>query len=393
MWYARVPLRGFAVAVGCLTLCLAGGPAHAFEYFYTDPGLPGANQYTMSLSNLEVSRAGSVRFYQVSRGGASSKTGVIVYKFEMGGPINRAELLSNAPVWRWSYGHGSTSTEVSKDGVTWVEVANAPVPGGIGQANGGAFNGELPASVLGGNNMYVRVTLNNFSTTPQFFRDTAQHSRATVGGANPVFRFAAFSNAAPLPGGGGTSFDPGPPVVFGDPGTAHNDLSQQHKLSAQSLAGSEAIHRTNTISRTFSVTRDDELTDPTRVYISALLDGYLQADNGGESKVEAIFRILDKNDNQVGDAFEMYDEQVITSFGQDMDSNVNEVLQFSELLIPGEMYKLESTLSVWADAKSEAGGARAFFDNTFEVTLSGVPEPSALALLALGGLALTTRRR
>lgn len=394
MYSKHVSLRGLVAGLCVIALCCAADQAKAFEYFYTDPGLPGANQYIESLSNVEISQAGGiVRFYQVSRGGPNAKTGTIVYKFETGGPIMRAELLSNAPVWTWSYGNGSTSTEVSKDGVNWVEVANAPVPAGIGQSNGGAFNGELPAEVLGGNNMYVRITMNNWSNTPQFFRDTAQHSRALIGGANPVFRFAAFSNAAPLPGGGGTSFDPGPPVVFGDPGTAHNDLSQQHKLSAQSLAGSEAIHRTNTITRTFTFSRDDGMTDPTEVFISAFLDGYLQADNGGMSKVDATFRILDMNDNQVGGAFEQYTEQILTSFGQDQDSNVAEVLQFSELLVPGQTYKLESTLSVWADAMSEAGGARAFFDNTFEVTMSGVPEPASLALLTFGAMGVLRRRR
>ncbi len=380
-----------ACAVAAIVLAWSS-PTHAFVYFYTDPFLPGANTYIHSLSNLTLRQAGTVRFYQVITGGPNSLTGTIVYKFDLNGPINRAELLSNAPVWRWSYGHGSTSTEVSRDGANWVEVANAPVPAGNGQSNGGAFNGELPPEVLGGNTMYVRVTLNNFAN-PSIFRDTAQHSRAIVGGTNPVFRFAAFSNAAPLPGGGGTSFDPGPPTTFGDPGTAHNDLSQQHKLSAQSLAGSQAIHRTNTITRTFTVSRDDGLTDPTEVFISALLDGYLQADNGGTSKVDATFRILDASGVQVGSAFEQYTEEIITAFGQDQDADVSEALQFSETLTPGETYQLESTLSVWADAKSELGGARAFFDNTFEVTLSGIPEPTSIALLSLAGITLFTRRR
>ena len=53
-----------------------------------------------------------------------------------------------------------------------------------------------------------------------------------------------------------------------------------------------------------------------------------------------------------------------------------------------------ATLSIWADAKSELGGARAIFDNTFEVTLSGapIPEPTAVSLLFGAGVVVLLYR-
>jgi hypothetical protein len=68
-------------------------------------------------------------------------------------------------------------------------------------------------------------------------------------------------------------------------------------------------------------------------------------------------------------------------------ADVNERLQFDALLTPGLTYRLSSTMTV--AARPGNGAARAFFDESFEVSIAAVPEPSTFTLVVVAMCAIS----
>ena len=180
--------------------------------------------------------------------------------------------------------------------------------------------------------------------------------------------------------------------ILGEPGAATTSLGSVHGLSAQSVGAIGPITKSNTVRREFKFTAAGGATDPLTVFLNGTLEGQLFSDNLGKANVTATIAILDLNGTTLG----TYSKKVSVSslFGSQHDADVFEQMGISVELTPGQVYEMTSTLTVFADG-GLAGGARAFFDNTFiaEFGETLIPEPASLSLLALGAVALWQRRR
>ena len=193
----------------------------------------------------------------------------------------------------------------------------------------------------------------------------------------------------PISGGGGKTFQADAGYVTGNGVVEIVNLSATHKLAATATGADPPVQQTNSFTRSFTFQRDDGSSDPTLVYIGGWLDGLLAGEFGGEASVEASVTLIDASGAPLGaDSFTR--DVTAPIDGADSD-NVHRLLLLEAMLAPGETYAVSSTLAVAATANG--GTAQAIFDNSWEVAISGIPEPATLTLLALGGLAVPRRRR
>lgn len=74
--------------------------------------------------------------------------------------------------------------------------------------------------------------------------------------------------------------------------------------------------------------------------------------------------------------------------GQNTVVDVDEVLGFSAMLMPGEIYELSSTLTTTTSLLGPGSAARALFANSFLVELGSrpVPEPTTMVLLGMAAM-------
>ena len=211
----RSVMHGFAAVAG-LAITAIGLPteirAASFSYSYSNPYNANADDYIYSTSNITLYTEGTVRVWIPQTGGATfaaTTPGVITYLFDFGAEtVEAASLLTRNPTFHWSYSQGHNFFYGSKDGATWVQLLDVPPPV-YGGANSGTFNGPLPASLLGGSQLWFKAEL--FSYGPNVAccgaagRNTAQHSRwdTSYGPTAQTFRldvdFAQAPPPAPVP--------------------------------------------------------------------------------------------------------------------------------------------------------------------------------------------------
>lgn len=193
----------------------------------------------------------------------------------------------------------------------------------------------------------------------------------------------------PIPGGGDKTFQVDAGEVTGDGVVEIINLSATHKVSATASGADPPDQQSSTVIRNFTFQRDDGLSDPTSVYIGGWLDGLLAGEFGGEASVEASVTLSDASGDPLGN--ESFTRDLTAPIdGADSD-NIHQFLLLEAMLTPGETYVVSSTLSVAATANG--GTAQAIFDNSWNVAISGTPEPATLTLLALGGLTVLRKRR
>ena len=221
-----------------------------------------------------------------------------------------------------------------------------------------------------------------------------------LGGAMPMGPNFKFEHGPPRPYAAWTdasygvfvSADDG--VIVGE-GVVQTDLGAQHRLSAQAM--SQVLTdgpKTNECSRKFVFQRGDLGAEPTEVYLIGLLDGFLHATDGGTAKVSISLTLKDAS-GVIADTSRFFEANAPYGINN-FDEEYFNVRPFwvNATIIPGQEYEFISRMTVEARKGGDASTARAMFDNTFEVYVSGeVPEPAALALLAAGVLALLRRRR
>jgi len=154
-----------------------------------------------------------------------------------------------------------------------------------------------------------------------------------------------------------------------------------HRLYVDSFGGIGEVEDSNSITRSFVFSRQDGLPDPQMVGLFGILEGLLHADLGARALANATIQLRDQFGNPI-----VSDSVVIpvnASPSQTIDVDVFERLSVNAMLTPGTTYQLTSTLSASANG-SATGRGFADFRNTFEVQLSGVPEPTTFPLLAIG---------
>jgi hypothetical protein len=185
-------LQFAAMVFGATCVLAAPSSATTFNYSYGNPYTADAQTYIHSTSNIQLYSEGTVRAWIPITGGSSEAAttpGEIVYKFDFGSDIvESANLRTNNPTFHWAYSEGHNYVYGSKDGLTWVEILDVTTPA-FASANSGFFNDLLPASLLGGTELWFKAELFSFGSNVACCgaagRNTAQHSRWDTGqGAN-----------------------------------------------------------------------------------------------------------------------------------------------------------------------------------------------------------------
>lgn len=181
-----------ALAIG------AGSSAAAstFEYSYANPFDAHAQTYIHSTSNVSLYSEATVRLWKPNVGAgtlAGTTPGIITYKFDFGSDIvESARLRTNNPTFHWSYSQGYNKFFGSKDGVIWEQILDVPPPA-FGSANSGFFDGLLPATLLGGTQLWFRAELYSYGPSASrgsVLTNTAQHSRWDVSQGSSAKTFA-----------------------------------------------------------------------------------------------------------------------------------------------------------------------------------------------------------
>ena len=196
----------------------------------------------------------------------------------------------------------------------------------------------------------------------------------------------------PVDGGGGLSFSVAEAPAYGQGQVETTPLGASHKHKVQAFAGQAAVTENTGLVQRFRFMREDQGSDQTKVFINGMLDGFLSADNNALAEALGVMELYN-NQGQLIDRVEriaVADSQAY--FGRLEEKNVHELFGMTVMLLPGNYYELRSELHLTADPRG-AGTALADFSNTFEVEVSGVPEPATLALFAVGAAILLRRRR
>lgn len=206
-----------AVFVFCAAVVTLGatspGNASTFNYSYFGPHYSSSQTYIESSSNVEISEAygGYPKFWQPIVGGETFETttpGVITYKFDFatsnpGEVVLGADLYATLYSYKQAYSTGHTFLYGSMNGSDWDLLFEAPPPTVRGGVTGGAFNGPLGASLLGGTELWLKVELYSFGVQAAqggSNTNTAQHSRWSIGQPE-VFSLAVELGEAPSGGG------------------------------------------------------------------------------------------------------------------------------------------------------------------------------------------------
>jgi hypothetical protein len=337
----NAPIITVLAAMACLSLQASGQDVWDFEYGYDHVLSANANEHNSSVANAVKIHEGIFYYYQPANGNLNP--GVITKKFTFANPTEEAYLFSVVHTFKWSYGEGSGSIHASKDGATWVPLASADPPL-YGQYNSGAVNGLLPASVLGTNELWIRAEINTSGSSS--LRNTAQYSRGMANGSDS-FRIRV--NLTPEPGTNEnfpvmpTETEPDPEGRWGFVDVPGGGNWFDPPMATGYLYETDGASNFTLVELPTAVPDDDGL--------------YLVTDSVNGSQVVAQ-----------GGSYSFpipVDEFTITGIGPAVDG-----------------------------ADSEAFPTYLEFDqSTVDFSMTPIPEPATMSLLAIGGIALIRRRR
>jgi hypothetical protein len=194
------------------------------------------------------------------------------------------------------------------------------------------------------------------------------------GGATPqlildVQQAGLFGPLGPPSGIGGgakVSIDAG--QQLGDPGSSNTTLGALHGLNAQALPGTAPQTASNTRERSFLF--EAAGTAPVEVYLHGMVEGLLAADHGALASMVVTLKLFDDENHLLGQ--DQVSLLANPTGSQSTSINVFELLDITAMLIPGELYRIESSMTVHAQSTA-LGAARALFADTFEYAISGSP--------------------
>jgi hypothetical protein len=139
-------------------------PGWDYTYAFGNPGDAHAQQHIASTENAEVWYYSPVWFWKPEFGGETLDTtppGVITFKFDFDETVSEAHLKLNMPTFHWAYSRGYNLLYGSADGVSWELLMEVPPPE-YGLANAGIFDADLPSSMTGSDELWLRAELYSY---------------------------------------------------------------------------------------------------------------------------------------------------------------------------------------------------------------------------------------
>ncbi len=139
-------------------------PGWDFTYAFGNPNDDHAQQYIVAVENAETWHYAPVWFWKPVVGGETlpeTPPGTVTFRFDFEETVSEAHLRLNMPTFHWAYSRGHNFLYGSADGADWELLMEVPPPE-YGMANGGGFDADLPASMVGGNQIWLRAELYSY---------------------------------------------------------------------------------------------------------------------------------------------------------------------------------------------------------------------------------------
>lgn len=325
----------------------------------------------------------------VSNFSTSSYTGRIV---SANGTTGRFDMAPFGTLWNFSAPAEGSTAEVAVASFRSSSFVSSPTPTHSSPTYTFIAPNQLQNFIGIGNTLNLSAsqfyTFNLGVSPAQANVSVGTFQRGFFPRAFATYTYNPFTN--PEIGGAGLSFSLAPGPVTGQGQVEPTPLGSRHRHSIEATAPESAKTEMTSFSQKFMFTRDDNGTDPTAVFINGILDGLLQADGGGRASALGKMELLAQDGSFINSIERLAFADSNSSNGTFVIENVDERFGLYEMLIPGNIYELRTSLQLVADPRS-GGFAKADFSNTFIVELSGVantiPEPSSLVLIGLGYIA------
>jgi len=172
-------------------------PAWDWDYRFQSPQNAWAHTHIESVENARVisdvadywiPSTGGTEFHGRNNPG-DTPPGIITYHFSYANPVLAARIRTDTATFHFETSSGHNYLLASKDGVSWEVINEVTPPDNVGDPpRNGYYDGLLPASVLGGGDLWIRVELYAYGTgAVGGFTNTAQHARFWESGARDTF--------------------------------------------------------------------------------------------------------------------------------------------------------------------------------------------------------------
>lgn len=177
-----------------LTLSVTG----TFSYSFTNVAAANADQFLVSSLGVQKYTEAFAPGNNYWGPSGDGSTGTLTYNFAFPlGTPSRMSLNASTPTWDFTresggIGRGAAAVEVSKDGVAWTTLRNdvEPTVRFTTLSESWSINGDLPSSVVGGTNLWLRIKLYAEGATGGY--TTAQFARSVPSATTPVFQLQGF---------------------------------------------------------------------------------------------------------------------------------------------------------------------------------------------------------
>jgi hypothetical protein len=166
-------------------------PVEMFTHGFKHINQAGAESYLIASAN--VRKYSEWQNPPVTYWGPTTndKNSSLTYKFTRPGQITGGSVVANLASFNFPWpgyagaGKGSSSLWASRDGKSWTLLLDNPTPSDRVDSYK-KFNAELPASVLGGRDLWIQVRMRT-TQSPLSSYTTAQFSRSSTASIENIF--------------------------------------------------------------------------------------------------------------------------------------------------------------------------------------------------------------